>query len=573
MLAGVPKNLHWALQEFRRFTMPSLCARSNKVPLLWVDGLCIDQDDEKEKSSQVNLMGSIYRSAFTTISWVGRDNGRISTAIKWLDLISRELSEPWGEYSPNGVMWMQKYPALFQDDRPVENEIWGCVMELFDLPYWTRVWIVQEIALARNVYVVCGAAAIDYLRFEEVAKWVAALSTNPDLQRPGFMGPNMWNFVAYHLASAVTGIMVASRCGQIAKAEEDQHDDKWNKWKCITSTVNHKATNPRDKIYALFGLFQTRSIADYRKPTEDVYYGFIEELFAETGSIEFVAFAGLRFRQESFDLPTWIPNWGELSHHEGSQFPVNVFHADRGLKDFELVEAFIGEHRILHASGTICGKIEKVQPWPLGGIKSFMEWCREYASVQNMRYIIGIPRLQAAFRLCLMDGDVYEQDRAYEEPYPDSTHRIVLGFLELMRECGETNRSEFYESLGIDAKHFAKSYSERIFGLTEVQGARIWARGDDWLPSAKFLVKRAITRNLCQTMIHMTDGYIGWGPTGTLPSDLVAVVNGCSLPLILRKVDSRYEVVGGCFLLGLMNGEVVQRMKERRDTLQELQLQ
>jgi len=42
-----------------------------------------------------------------------------------------------------------------------------------------------------------------------------------------------------------------------------------------------------------------------------------------------------------------------------------------------------------------------------------------------------------------------------------------------------------------------------------------------------------------------------------MPGDVVAVLNGLSIPLILRKVETGYEVVGDCYIHGLMDGEAV----------------
>ena len=52
-------------------------------------------------------------------------------------------------------------------------------------------------------------------------------------------------------------------------------------------------------------------------------------------------------------------------------------------------------------------------------------------------------------------------------------------------------------------------------------------------------------------------GRFGWAPDTVMPGDVVAVLNGLSIPLILRKVETGYEVVGDCYIHGLMDGEAV----------------
>ena len=45
------------------------------------------------------------------------------------------------------------------------------------------------------------------------------------------------------------------------------------------------------------------------------------------------------------------------------------------------------------------------------------------------------------------------------------------------------------------------------------------------------------------------------------PRDVVAVVVGCNVPVILREKESHFELVPTCFVLGLMDGEAVERVK------------
>ncbi|KAL4893751.1 hypothetical protein BDV59DRAFT_177077 [Aspergillus ambiguus] len=66
-----------------------------------------------------------------------------------------------------------------------------------------------------------------------------------------------------------------------------------------------------------------------------------------------------------------------------------------------------------------------------------------------------------------------------------------------------------------------------------------------------------------------SNGYIGWGPLGTQKGDFVCIVIGCSMLLILRKIDSRYIHIGSCFLLGIMDGVIFNETCTSSDTIQE----
>lgn len=45
---------------------------------LWADQVCIDQDDEKERSQQVKLMNLVYKNAKRVLVWLGRDYNRVA---------------------------------------------------------------------------------------------------------------------------------------------------------------------------------------------------------------------------------------------------------------------------------------------------------------------------------------------------------------------------------------------------------------------------------------------------------------------------------------------------------------
>src|SRR5215469_348770 len=70
------------------------CLRSmedNKV--LWVDAVCINQDDDTEKSHQVSLMGEIYRNAEDVVIFLGEERDDSAMVMQYLDLDDVEHAE------------------------------------------------------------------------------------------------------------------------------------------------------------------------------------------------------------------------------------------------------------------------------------------------------------------------------------------------------------------------------------------------------------------------------------------------------------------------------------------------
>ena len=66
-------------------------------------------------------------------------------------------------------------------------------------------------------------------------------------------------------------------------------------------------------------------------------------------------------------------------------------------------------------------------------------------------------------------------------------------------------------------------------------------------------------------MMVTEQGYVGVAPCRAQPGDVVAILFGCSIPLVLRKeTQDTWWVVGEGFVYGYMNGEVADLVKSGR---------
>lgn len=154
----------------------------------WMDALCLDQDSADEKAEQIPRMGTIYSEALRTISWLGRpdvSNTWISRAIDFLPgwvkdkrLAVEEIlrSVPVEEFklSVNGD---HKLRAERETMRQLgTGTIEPYMRNVLSQPYWTRVWVIQEVALAKNVEIVFGTHHLEFDDFLIAYKaWVGSM--------------------------------------------------------------------------------------------------------------------------------------------------------------------------------------------------------------------------------------------------------------------------------------------------------------------------------------------------------------------------------------------------------------
>jgi hypothetical protein len=162
----IQKNLHTALLRLRLGDCPRR---------LWADAVCINQEDVAEREAQVSIMQHIYHSATKVIAWIGEDNGlRDERAIEFLHQLSSRAQqclrlERSGEdtvkpsiasarYDKETLAWIESVTPLgFMDS------IWLDFTALLSRPWFSRIWIVQEVVMGKSVTVQCGRHELEWM--------------------------------------------------------------------------------------------------------------------------------------------------------------------------------------------------------------------------------------------------------------------------------------------------------------------------------------------------------------------------------------------------------------------------
>ncbi|KAH8898195.1 HET-domain-containing protein, partial [Thozetella sp. PMI_491] len=128
-IVRVTKGLHSALKNLR-----SLLNTVEEELHLWIDGLCINQEDPDERSSQVLIMHIIYHQAANTIVWLGEE----ADDSAWAMVVAKRMGESKTLDATKPETWAE-FPELY------DNKFWTAVHHLFNRPFWTRLWVLQEI--------------------------------------------------------------------------------------------------------------------------------------------------------------------------------------------------------------------------------------------------------------------------------------------------------------------------------------------------------------------------------------------------------------------------------------------
>ncbi|KAK6343394.1 hypothetical protein TWF730_010983 [Orbilia blumenaviensis] len=121
----------------------------DKPRFLWIDQICINEANNTERSSQVRLMQEVYGKATDVIVWLGEEEEESDLVF---DVLEKSSFDRFGLNGPDGGPisfdnWYNK-----DGDAPLQ-----ALNKLCHRMYWKRVWITQEIILAKHATLHCGA--------------------------------------------------------------------------------------------------------------------------------------------------------------------------------------------------------------------------------------------------------------------------------------------------------------------------------------------------------------------------------------------------------------------------------
>ncbi|KAK3670066.1 hypothetical protein LTR78_010006 [Recurvomyces mirabilis] len=296
---GMPitDNLHRGLRRIRQ---------ERNITTLWIDAICINQDDVGEKSQQVAMMGDIYRTATDTIVWLGESERTSSIHLRpvFASLVSFEYYlHSW----TSDIYWMvQQYVASHSGAVQAAAEH----HEADRVPPWySRAWTVQEFILSRNVHLYWGRAKIKYSRSTLPYDMVMVVSPGIISKARDRCGVDVFDIK--HRLNILEAFRGSDFAGQRLL-------DAYNA--LFTYSGLPQATDPRDRVHSVLGLIDAEEArligVDYNLTCEQVSAKATFASIKRYGDLEALFYVQLKRPSEN-RVPSWavdfisakIPNW------------------------------------------------------------------------------------------------------------------------------------------------------------------------------------------------------------------------------------------------------------------------
>jgi hypothetical protein len=582
----VTKNCYAALACLRR--------QSTQMTL-WIDAICINQGDPEEKNHQLKIMVDIYAEAEETLIWMGFNN------TPWMEVSSLEKLRYVEKLVVTTIIDLTsssdlkdskaRYNAILIE--PAESDVllvWETLIAIFRHPWWTRLWVHQELAAAQKATVVVGLHTFAWelflplLRVLGAGEWeysAADLLASPKLFNAAVGYCRLLKSNGYQsLASRYLArdneqlrlLRVQQRNLEITSGKIPTDDpeildlDARDTIELLYWTRRYHCTDPRDHVFALRGLLTDGEIlaeADYTTSTKEVYARFARRFISIYQSTNILRLAGITWRglNSSDNLgacPSWIPYLGTIDDFELLEifskplwnFNNSNFAAAKGLGRVRKTRNAENDEE-LSIFGYPVDALDILQPFLMNiGEMSFEDFnrsvWRELAPNLPPSYPTGCDPKHALFRVLIGDQNVRLRDsmNPCQEYVSDS-----IAWIEHGGPLDEQGASEF----SIDNQLSPVAPCSRVSALRIPEKMLL---DPTWSSTIAIDLKTSIeAATACRKFLRTDRGFMGLAPQLAEVGDEVWVLLGCDVPMLLRKCDDYYILVGECFVYGIMEGE------------------
>ncbi|KAK1759083.1 heterokaryon incompatibility protein-domain-containing protein [Echria macrotheca] len=650
---AVTANLMGALEMLRQ---------EDSTSRLWIDAVCINQGSISERNQQVAVMRDIYSNANQTIVWLGpeADGSEIALGIiPDLLAVRDKFGGGWGN-SEAPIEINTRYLEAPEeiDSAPgvrqlIQNtQARTAFLALLGRPWFTRVWIIQEVVVSHHATVVCGSVRLPFDDLVQAA-WVfdsLGLQTNIGLRR---------------LLEPLWDIWDTRR----------KYDDWWPNT-MFQLLLRHRwclATDPRDKVYALCGIANDAKTEsqrnseqlppDWRQVVEsqplptlvnnpdygltivDVYTKLAANLLTSP-NVGLDLFSAIHPSIPRIDgLPSWAPDWSvtdrfynfrvssknffydaerrrpfesdptsSIQPHEGGYsvrggsvgsardiwLSKAVAWRSEYLRSFQACRESHSDIRVsdppqtITLSGMIVDVIDTVgQPSVSAGSRPYeflmrvAEWSAiardarlrvvaaneaaalagikdgEHMAIPAAPYLLSADHQSAirAWVLTMMGGHVYVETEIHAHVGFNMLHRAMelsqeIVFYKTMLEIAELRASGGLATLNAPESSIKEweAYDAETAGtlLAEAEAKLAGLRSNRyWILVER--AKEALGVGMHTRFVVGKKGYYALVPAAAIEGDEIVVFRGGCMPIVVRD---RRQIVGDCYVHGIMEGEV-----------------
>ncbi|KAF2110440.1 heterokaryon incompatibility protein-domain-containing protein [Lophiotrema nucula] len=551
---AVTENLMLILSHLRRKSFEGW---------IWIDAICIDQNNMSEKSSVVQQIPSIYEHAKLTLAWLGETAERIGSmdttsllgVARMKEIIdgiigSPEAKQTYPEIENNFISTTDQIgPKQFRDllwtnqdlvahlmlriAELLKGENKACVSQVEEVlyhPLWRRIWIVQEFAHSQETILVAGEHELKLRHFFYV--WAVLYRSvlmdpefGPHLLAPGIRG---------NIRSIAPLLLLPKDLGGYPKFR--------SLFELLRATGWFEASDSRDKIFALMGLAE--DAPDLSIPTS---YALTYESLCTTVSEALLRRHGMGMlsfnagwthdrAQSSTRLPSWCSDWrlGTSYTILTDRFAETEDFSACGIVDNIAAAGFDRKNGRILLEATVVDSIQDVQACDLLKLHedTHLVPLQVWSQLRELSGGQTPPHLSS--KSTYIEEALFCVPTAYQRPARDSSLSDSQDRVQEPSESYKILNSEFWNATNSPSEYPSHQPSQHM----------------------KSFVQETMNRADGRSVFATEENWLGLGPASTQAGDVLCIFRNARVPHIIRPLENAsYLLIGEAYVHGIMYGE------------------
>ncbi|KAK5124719.1 hypothetical protein LTR85_001432 [Meristemomyces frigidus] len=568
----ITTSLFGALRRFRD---------CQEIVTLWADAICINQSDRQEREQQVSIMADVYSSAEHVLVWLGDAQPSDAMAFCMAEAMTArrahllgvpelqlsELDPLLPSLSKRASCDCCQEPISWGDD-PVAHGI-AAIVQLLQRPWFSRLWVVQEIRVSGSARLFCGSHSITQDTLGDAICQVDVETEWDDLGGDADQWTRLSDQAMVTLQIGEPGLdsLVGTLC----------------------DSAMHGASEPGDRVFALRAvcmiLDDERFLPDYEVPLSELWKRVVvHHVTTESRRLAqpdmniacpslVLALGGAENQSNEADRLSWVADFARLSvksraknqfyirnctNYDG-QAPKN--HAG-GLRPFH-AHYDAGSPELLQTRGRVLSSITKIiegsrfpEPsgllWKSHLLEAILPWCVSCWKLMSDLHGSRVPFLELRALVSHSANTVN---------YTDD---------EELRDCA-TELTDLLKGILGDGIHDTEIESFTSYTVHSFLAAdRKDIAADLALALAPLVIDQFEFLDTQRLLALSSDDTIAWVPDTAQIGDEICIFEGACFPFVIRdRVDESYRLIGDAYVHGVMHGEA---WPECADDLQTIML-
>ncbi|CAG8959329.1 hypothetical protein HYFRA_00013099 [Hymenoscyphus fraxineus] len=588
----VAENLYEALKQLckKRWSLDEHGYSGQNC--IWIDAICINQNDDVEKKPQLEMMKDIYCGAENVIAWLGPDSddpeaARLDVAIDVLERLASIPPSRRNVYLPDNLFDGSIWDTLGME--PIFEEEWLHFAAFILRSWFSRIWVVQERWAAKKMFVFCG----DY-----VIKWKVlsdGIMTMMAMNMDRLLNSKVEEMVGS--GSPPTRFVTNKIRNQFIFTDVDKTQSLTLE-KLLANGRVFNATNQDDRVFGVLGMWTPSGAFLGQKPwsliggwttkkqrtTEKLYTDASFLAIHEMGDLNLLSLVEDASYRKLPGLPSWVPDYTVPPATE----PLNgIPRADGGVGPWNASRGLLPWKEPINADGIL-----RVQGVKIGTIAKIAADYSEIVDEHKFCDLLELLRIAVTtepkrnsveqFWRALIkdnyDGQPAADDARLAFPNLITHHvwvlQIALSHKQAIASISdaepifrEQNRQELgkFESIMdkyIDLLSKLSTEEDSLIPTLDMIQAIIDQGNEnhtDFIAVYYRILADFRSAYMGRRLVRTDDNYLGIAPQSVEESDEVWILAGAFVPIILRRegVSDKRKLVGEAYINGCMNGETV----------------